>query len=717
MLMGVSCARAQDQLKIAVTDSATGKPIQEVTVKINGAVVGFSDTAGKLVMTSAPGTYTMQCSATGYAAMELKVTLPAAGWVLIKMAPSATDLEEVTLVASTRNNQAMEDNPLKVEVLGKEELAEEANIRPANVASLISDVSGVQIQQSSAVSGNSNVRIQGLQGRYTQVLRDGMPLYEGYSGGFGILTIPPLDLKQIELIKGSASTLYGGGAIGGLINLISRIPGFDQEAEAVVNYTSLSEVDADAYLAKRYKKVGYTFFAGYTHQDAKDVNGDGLSDVPDISSLVVHPKLFFYPSDKTIISIGGTGTFDDRKGGDIHVLQDGADSVHKYYERNNSQRFTGEYMIEHFLPQDGKLVFKGTASQFGLTTTTNTYAMDGKDLTWYDEASLSMKVHSNGFFVGGVNMFGDNYFTTQPAGAYISSFNNFTVGAFAQYSLTLNERTHLEAGIRVDATDKYGSFFLPRIAALHHINEHFGVRAGFGMGYKLPDPLEQQDIDYDPLTIVPPGGNVQAELSYGYNLEGNYKKEWDKEHTLFINHAFFLTTVSNPIQFVTDSLLDRVELVNEKKPVTTMGFDTYVKGVVKKWELYAGYTYTDARMHYAVSDQYVPLTPRNRLAFVVVKEIEEKWRFGLEGSYIGTQYRYDGTPTPSYMMMALMIMRNIGSHVTLVLNCENLLDYRMTKEESVYTGSIQDPMFKPLWAPVDGRVVNFSIKWKLAGKK
>src|SRR6202008_333350 len=103
---------------------------------------------------------------------------------------------------------------------------EENTIRPANIASILGDVSGGQIQQSSATSGNSNVRIQGLDGRYTQILRDGMPLYDGFSGGFGILTVPPLDLKQIELIKGSASTLYGGGAIGGLINLVSKRPTF-----------------------------------------------------------------------------------------------------------------------------------------------------------------------------------------------------------------------------------------------------------------------------------------------------------------------------------------------------------------------------------------------------------------------------------------------------------------------------------------------------------
>src|SRR5690606_37458261 len=120
---------------------------------------------------------------------------------------------EVIVVSSTRNNQRIENSPLKVEVLGHEEMDEESAIKPAGIASILGDVSGVQIQQSSAINGNANIRIQGLDGRYTQILKDGMPLYDGFSGGFGILSIPPLDLKQVELIKGFASTLYGGGAI------------------------------------------------------------------------------------------------------------------------------------------------------------------------------------------------------------------------------------------------------------------------------------------------------------------------------------------------------------------------------------------------------------------------------------------------------------------------------------------------------------------------
>ena len=112
----------------------------------------------------------------------------------------------------------------------------------------------------------------------------------------------------------------------------------------------------------------------------------------------------------------------------------------------------------------------------------------------------------------------------------------------------------------------------------------------------------------------------------------------------------------------------------------------------------------------------MPLTPRNRMAFVLVYEIENAWRFGLEGSYTGAQYRDGDSKTPDYLFTALMVERKFGHKISVVANCENLLDYRQSKREALYTGTITDPTFKPLWAPIDGRVINVSMRWNWGHK-
>jgi iron complex outermembrane receptor protein/outer membrane receptor for ferrienterochelin and colicins len=232
------------------------------------------------------------------------------------------------------------------------------------------------------------------------------------------------------------------------------------------------------------------------------------------------------------------------------------------------------------------------------------------------------------------------------------------------------------------------------------------------MGYKVPNPLVQQNIDYNPMYLLPVTTSVKPEMAYGYNAEANYKKEWDNGISLFVNQAFFLTQVERPIIFQ-QAANATISLINASSPVVSKGSDTYVKLELHHWELYLGYTLTDARNTYLPANTFVPLTPRHRGAFVVVKEIEKKWRFGLEGSYFGNQYRYDATTTPGYFFIAAMVQRNIGKHVAVVLNGENLLDYRMSRVESLYNGSITNPAFKPLWAPIDGRVINISLRWKL----
>src|SRR5690242_19320103 len=129
-------------------------------------------------------------------------------------------------------------------------------MKPGDIRMLLNESTGIQTQQTPATSYNSSIRIQGLDGRYTQVLRDGFPLYAGFSGGLSLMQVTPLDLKQVEVIKGSSSTLYGGGAIAGLVNLVSKVPGNKRELSFIVNGTSGKEWDASGFYSQKFKKTG-----------------------------------------------------------------------------------------------------------------------------------------------------------------------------------------------------------------------------------------------------------------------------------------------------------------------------------------------------------------------------------------------------------------------------------------------------------------------------
>ena len=122
-------------------------------------------------------------------------------------------------------------------------------MRPGEIRMLLNETTGLITQQTSAISNTANLRIQELQGRYTQVLRDGFPLYSGLSEGLSLVQIAPLDLKQVEIMKGSSSTLYGGGAIAGLINLVSKTPAARRDLNFLANGTSAGGLDLSAFYA------------------------------------------------------------------------------------------------------------------------------------------------------------------------------------------------------------------------------------------------------------------------------------------------------------------------------------------------------------------------------------------------------------------------------------------------------------------------------------
>lgn len=699
--------KTQNNLTLIVKDSATKESLPGVSIIITERKTGGStDAKGKIILRNIPeGKQEIKMSFIGYKPKTVYANIPSDTLLQFFLSSEQNTIEEVT-ISATRTNGRMEDSPMKVEVLGAEEMNEENGIKPSNIVGLLGDVSGIQIQQSSPVSGNSNVRIQGLGGKYTQILSDGLPLYDGFSGGFGILQIPPLDLKQIEIIKGSASTLYGGGAIGGIINLVSKQPGEKPEGIVTLNQTTLTESNVNGFYSFKKKKVGMSLFVGGTRQNAVDVNGDGFSDVPQIRNVVVHPKIFFYFNSATTLSLGISTTLETRKGGDMLVLNNHADSTHAFFEENNMKRNTGEFIFIHNFFNKSCLSAKGSFSVFDQNLQTNKYQFEGTQANGYGEVSYLIPRKKNDFVVG-VNVWENSFQKNRSDSALLKNFDYQTFGVFAQNTFKSNEKLFLETGLRIDYHSRYGFFVLPRISGLYKFSSHWYSRAGIGFGYLPPNPLAEQNVEYDLRKISSIADSVKAEKSVGANLEINYKARISDEAWLYVNQAFFFTQVNNPVIAFTDSL-GKTNFHSENKPVTSAGWDTYARLKIDEWGIYFGYTYTIAKQKYNSVQPFVTLTPKNRAATVITYEIEGKWRFGLEVSYTGFQYREDGTKTPDYFFMAAMIEKKI-KRVSILLNCENVLDQRQTNHEAIVFPPYMTPVFAPLWGPIDGRVLNLSV--------
>lgn len=705
---------AQNNFGCFVKDADTKEGLQGVTAAVAGSNKAVaSDSSGKVFLTGlTPGNIKITFSYVGYQTQTIGFTIPqvAYSFPVIYLQKNQEHTEEEVIVTSSRTNSRIEDLPTKVEVLGSEEVGEENGIKPGNIASLLGDVAGIQIQQSSATTGNADARVQGLPGKYTQILRDGMPLFGGYSGSFSILQIPPADLKQIEIVKGASSTLYGGGAIAGMINLVSKSPKPNAPEHSItINQSTLKESNINGYFSGRNKNAGYTFFTGGTYQKQVDVNKDGFSDVPDLKTVFVHPKLFLYPNKMQTIAIGYNLTYEERKGGDMLVLQNKTDNVHQFFIGNTSLRNTADFNWENKLNATDRLTVKGTASFFNRKIATNVFGMQASQLSYYTEMSYLKKLRSH-TIVSGFNFTGERFTKHFPDSTRFDPYYQKTAGLFIQDDWKITEKFTAQPGFRLDNNNVYGNFVLPRLSLLYKISHQFTSRLGGGMGYKTPSLFAAEIDERDYPKVFPPLGTdppLKAERSTGVNWDINYKNLVNGWH-ITVNQMFYITSIKYPQYF--GALPNGViYTVNASKPVDTKGFETYVALSHNALEIYLGYTFTDAQKKYDAAHPHVSLSAKNKFASVIAYEFGNNFRAGIEASYTGKQYLDDNSTSSPYLFAAAMVRYDI-KNISFVLNSENIFDYRQTRKENIFYGSVSNPSFKQIWAPIDGRVINLSAR-------
>ena len=325
----------------------------------------FSDANGKVEIVGIPnGTHELEISMHGFQEIDTTLTFPLAQNDLnFMMREVEQELEGVTVTVS-RSTRTIENLPTRIEFIGGEELGEKAIMNSANISMVLRESTGIQMQQTSINSGNTGIRIQGLDGRYTQLLKDGFPLYGGFSGGLSVMQIPPLDLKQFGIIKGSSSTLYGGGAIAGLVNMISRTPDYEPALDIMLTQTHALGSTANVFFSQRKKKIGTTIYASGNYQNSYDPDNDGFSNLGQSTTISLNPKIFLYPTEKTTIWFGINGTYDNRSGGDMIAIKKGISTENPYLEQNESKRASTQLEYSTRFTENKKLTVKNSVSYF-----------------------------------------------------------------------------------------------------------------------------------------------------------------------------------------------------------------------------------------------------------------------------------------------------------------------------------------------------------------
>lgn len=706
---------SQNTFKAIIKDSETKEPLIGASAILEGTTNGASaDINGLIIISNIPnGKQEIQFRYIGYEEHEETFEFPLANTepIEILLKSEAVELGEV-VISSTRSTRTIKDIPTRVEFIAGEELEEKGNMKSGDIRMLLNESTGIQTQQTSATSGNASIRIQGLDGRYTQILKDGFPLFSGAASGLGLLQTPPLDLKQVELIKGSASTLYGGGAIAGLVNLISKTPTNERELKFHLNGSSGKGFDLNGFYGQRFKKVGTTIFASHNRNWAYDPANIDLTAIPKFERYVFNPKLFLYFTEKTKLNFGVNSTIENRLGGDIRYIEGNGDSLHSYFEENKTQRYSTQLTFDHNFNDSNRFSFKNSVSYFNRKITIPQYSFDGKQLASFSEATYSNSKEKSEWIIG-LNLWTDNFQEKQIDTLPLRNYNLITTGAFIQNIWKATKWLNLETGFRTDYVVDYGFAFLPRISALFKITPKLTSRIGGGFGYKSPTIFteESERIQYRNVLAINSNAN-KLEKSYGGNIDFNYRTSFaDDKITFSINQLFFYTYLDNPLllQPQTNGLY---QFINANGNIDTKGTETNIKIGYEDFKLFLGYTFTDTRLHQNGTVIENPLTPKHRLNTILMYEIEEKWKVGLEAYYFSPQKLSDGTTGKQYVICGFMVEK-LWEKLSLYINFENFLDVRQTRFDTIYTGTVTNPVFKDIYAPLDGFLINGGIKFRL----
>ena len=704
---------AQNTFKAFLKNEKTGEILPGFSVHIKGKTTGsISDSIGFVQLTNiADGRQTIVVTGIGYTEKEIKIIFPQNETVNILMDASAEDLEEIKVVSSTRSSRNIKDIPTRIEGIPAADLDEKSVMQPGNIKMLVSEIAGVQTQQTSQVSGGSSIRIQGLEGKYTQLLQDGFPLYSGFAGGLSVLQIPPLNLKRVEVIKGATSTLYGGGAIAGLINLITKVPTAEREISFLANVNQTNALDLSAFYGEKYKKTGLTFFASGNTQKAYDANKDGFSDIPKYTRYTLSPKFYYYPSDKTTLSIGVNAGFEKRIGGDMIAINNKADAIHTFYESNNSNRLSTQVSFEKKLFNKSILTVKNSIAFFNRKIERKTYNFDGRQTATFSEINLLIP-HEKSEWNVGANYISDNFEQTNSTAAKLN-YNNTAAGLFAQNNLKVSEKFIAESGLRLDVTNRNSAFVLPRLSLLYKITDNLTSRIGGGLGYKMPNIFSEDAEEKAFQNITPLNfATVKAERSYGLNGDLNYKTVLFEDINFSINQLFFYTVIKDPLVLQPLTSTNDFAFKNAQGNIDTKGFETALKFRMEDISLYVGYTFTDVKRNFNNSSTANPLSAKHHLNIDLMYELNEKLRIGYELYYVGAQYLSTNEKVRDYWVTGLSSEYKF-KHFSLFINFENFTDTRQSRWDNLYTGTIQNPSFKEVYTPTEGFIFNGGFKIKL----
>ena len=702
---------------LAAQPTATGVvqiSVQEPMGMVDGFLVrsagrsAITDADGKAQLTLPAGRQSISLTRVGFVPRQVDVVVVPDSVVkvnvTVEMLEMATMLEDVK-VTSTRIERLAGETPIRVEVIDEMEVDENTLMAPSGITMLLNETPGIRVQAASPSLGTGSVRILGLPGQYTVMLADGLPLYGGSASALGPLDISPVDLQRVEIIKGAASALYGGQALGGVINLVSKPP--TGKKELLLNRRTMRVTDAATWLSHRLSpEAGVSLLASGTVQGSEDIDDDGWTDQPRARRWGLRPRIAAVDArGRSLFATAGFG-YDSREGGTLAgaVAPDGM----PFREGLTSRRADIGAAAGIPLSDSGNISVRFALSgnrrqrEFGPGP-----REDDEASTGFLEVTRAV-VASRGTTLLGATLQLDRF-----ENSLNSSYDHrwLTPSVFVTADRAVGPVT-LSASVRGDAHPT-GAQLTERLAVLARPAEDWSVRVSAGTGFAPPTAMTEE-TEAIGLRAIRANAGLNRERSYGVMLDMNGQ----------IAEVELLVTAYHSV--ITDAIqLADVGDGSGEGILRNASGDTRVGGIeaASIWRFPSGFLLTTyGYMRGSRPDpvtgarELTPLLPRHRVGADLMFEKPGKYRWGIEGIWYGAQ-TLDGNPyrtrSRPYVYTMAIAMWQFG-RLEAVANFENLLDVRQSDTHALVRPSpgAGGRWTTEVWAPLEGFMANVALRYR-----
>ena len=495
------------------------------------------------------GTYTIVASSIGYKFKSKKITLIGNQQIVKNFNLKVNDALEEIVISGTLRAVTKSNSPVPVEVYSKTFFRK--NPTPSIFESL-QNVNGVRPQLNCSVCNTGDIHINGLEGAYTFVLIDGMPIVSGLSTVYGLTGIPQALIERVEIVKGPASTLYGSEAVGGIINVITKKPANAPLLSTDTFVSSWGEVNLDVGL--RYnaseKVQGLLGLNYFNFQNRIDNNNDNFTDLTLQNRISIFNKVNIERKSNKVFTIAGRYVYEDRWGGEMDWGKEFRGGNQIYGESIYTNRW--ETFGTYELPTSENLSFQFSANGHYQDSFYGETSYDAEQLIGFGQLVYNKQLGKKHDLLLGAayryTFYDDNTFATLNENGVNNSPSIIHLpGVFAQDEISLSNRKKLLLGVRWDNNSIHGNIFSPRVNYKWNSRDNSNiVRLSAGNGFRVANVFTEDHAALTGARTVEFDGELDPETSWNTNV--NYVKKINTENSFItIDASAFYTYFNNRI--------------------------------------------------------------------------------------------------------------------------------------------------------------------------